>query len=373
MAGKSKIGMMAMTSLMLALTIALPAHGQHPKQDRPASHDRPAPQRQSAPRRENSRPARQDRSASRQNSRPTPYGGRMQSRPYPQQSRPSYPQARTPQRYGGGYPPSQQAARPPMTSRPTGPAYSQQNQYRTSGEVPHPPSQAQRQPNPPASYGQGRNVPRPPTTSRVPFSQTQGREVAHPPNEPTNRGQGQAAGYPQRPAQQEVPRPPQANSFTRDVPRPPASQRHGGDWLKSHRDLPLADQQKALQSDPQFRRLPAQQQQRLENRLQNFSTLPRDEQQRRLNRIETWEHLTPQQKQQARQLATQWQQMPQGRRQAMKTAIGDLRAMPPDQREQVLNSERFKGMFSDQERNMLRETTKLPLAPAQSVPRPPQQ
>jgi hypothetical protein len=31
-------------------------------------------------------------------------------------------------------------------------------------------------------------------------------------------------------------------------------------------------------------------------------------------------------------------------------------------------------MFSDQERNMLRETTKLPLAPAQTnVPRPPQE
>ena len=50
-----------------------------------------------------------------------------------------------------------------------------------------------------------------------------------------------------------------------------------------------------------------------------------------------------------------------------------LRAMPPDQRERVLESDRFKGTFSDQERNMLRETTKLPLAPAQTdVPRPPQ-
>ena len=49
----------------------------------------------------------------------------------------------------------------------------------------------------------------------------------------------------------------------------------------------------------------------------------------------------------------------------MKTAIGDLRSMPPDQRERVLESDRFKGMFSEQERNMLRETTKLPLAPSQ--------
>jgi hypothetical protein len=110
------------------------------------------------------------------------------------------------------------------------------------------------------------------------------------------------------------------------------------------------------------------------NRLNNFNSLPADEQQRRLNRIETWEHLTPQQKSQARQLASQWGQLSPQRKQMMRTAIGDLRAMPPDQRERVLESERFRGMFSDQERNMLRETTKLPLAPVRpSVPRPPQE
>ena len=38
--------------------------------------------------------------------------------------------------------------------------------------------------------------------------------------------------------------------------------------------------------------------------------------------------------------------------------------MPPDQREQVINSERFKGMFSDQERELMRGAARLPLAPA---------
>ena len=37
--------------------------------------------------------------------------------------------------------------------------------------------------------------------------------------------------------------------------------------------------------------------------------------------------------------------------------------MPPAQRDQVINSDRFKGMFSDQERDMMREATRLPLAP----------
>jgi hypothetical protein len=345
--GKSKTGIVAMASLMLALTLSLPAQGQRPK------HDRPSAQRQSAPRREAARPPRPERPVTREGARSAaPFRGGSQSRP-------GYPQPRTQERFGS-YPqgPSRQVARPPSAGRPVS-SYSQERAPERGGEVPRPPARGQTRPP-----GQAPG-----------FAQEQRR--------PSSIGQPQIGQpHPQGPAAfaggqgREVPRPPQAtNSLGREVPRPPlAGQHHGGDWLRTHRDLPLADQQKALQSDPQFRRLPAQQQQRLENRLQHFNSLPPQEQQRRLNRIETWEHLTPQQKTQARQLASQWQQLPQQRRQMMKTAIGDLRAMPPDQRERVLESERFKNMFSDQERGMLRDTTKLPLAPAQpGVPRPPQE
>ncbi len=82
-----------------------------------------------------------------------------------------------------------------------------------------------------------------------------------------------------------------------------------------------------------------------------------------LNRMETWEHLTPGQKAQARQIFGQMRQLPPERQRMVTTAIRDLRSMPPDQREQVINSERFKGMFSDQERSMMRDVTRLPLAP----------
>ena len=84
-----------------------------------------------------------------------------------------------------------------------------------------------------------------------------------------------------------------------------------------------------------------------------------------LNRMETWEHLTPQQKQEARQIFGQIRQLPPNRQRQVTTAIHDLRAMPPDQRERVINSDRFKSMFSDQERDMMRGATRLPLAPAE--------
>jgi hypothetical protein len=43
--------------------------------------------------------------------------------------------------------------------------------------------------------------------------------------------------------------------------------------------------------------------------------------------------------------------------------VRDLRAMPPQQREQIIDSNRFRGMFSPQERDIMRGATRLPLAP----------
>jgi Protein of unknown function (DUF3106) len=138
---------------------------------------------------------------------------------------------------------------------------------------------------------------------------------------------------------------------------------HAGDWLRRYKDLPPAEQERALQNDPAFRRLPPERQQLLRQRLQHFSSLPPQQQLRMLNRMETWEHLTPEQKQQARQIFGQFKQLPPDRQRMVTTAVRDLRAMPPAQRQQIIDSERFKSMFSDQEREMMREATRLPLAP----------
>jgi hypothetical protein len=141
---------------------------------------------------------------------------------------------------------------------------------------------------------------------------------------------------------------------------------HAGDWLRRYKDLPPAEQERALQNDPGFRRLPPEQQQRLRQRLQHFSSLPPQQQLRMLNRMETWEHLTPEQKQQALQTFRQMRQLPPDRQRMVRTAVRDLAAMPPDQRERVIDSGRFKGMFSDQERGIIRGAARLPLAPPEN-------
>lgn len=145
----------------------------------------------------------------------------------------------------------------------------------------------------------------------------------------------------------------------------PRQQGHAGDWLRQYKDLPADEQEKALDSDPAFRRLPPARQQVLRQRLQHFSSLPPQRQLQMLNRMETWEHLTPEQKQQARDIFKQMQQLPPDRQRMVRTAVRDLRTMPPDQRDRVIDSDRFKGMFSDHEREMMRGVTRLPLAPAE--------
>ena len=148
------------------------------------------------------------------------------------------------------------------------------------------------------------------------------------------------------------------------------AQGHAGDWLRRYKDLSPQEQESELQKDPAFHRLPKAQQERYLQRLQNFSNLPPQRQLQILNRMETWEHLTRDQKQEARQVWGQMKQLPPGRRRMVHTAIDDLRSMPADQRENVINSDRFKGMFSDQERGLMRDATRLPLAPPDSGDQP---
>jgi hypothetical protein len=147
-------------------------------------------------------------------------------------------------------------------------------------------------------------------------------------------------------------------------------QRHAGDWLRQYKDLAPDEQEQALQNDPDFKRLPPARQQKLRERLQNFSNLPPQRQLQILNRMDTWAHLTREQKQDARQIFKKMRQLPPDRRQMVHTKIDELRAMPADQRERLIDSDQFKATFSDQERQLMRDATRLPLAPPDSGDQP---
>lgn len=147
--------------------------------------------------------------------------------------------------------------------------------------------------------------------------------------------------------------------------QPPAQGHHSGQWLNQHREMPYDQQRRALENDPSFRRLPRERQQEFEHRLQRFNSLPPDRQQQVLRRMETWEHLTPQQKQDFRGVRRQFNGLPSDRRQAVRNAIESLRAMPPSARQHEIESGRFS-QFTPQERQLLDDASRLPLAPAQN-------
>src|SRR6476646_9277431 len=86
-----------------------------------------------------------------------------------------------------------------------------------------------------------------------------------------------------------------------------------GDWLQAHKDLPLDQQLKLLESDPKFKKLPADRQNALRERLKKFNSLPPDKRQQAFQRMEFLAKLTPQQRQQLRDANTQLQGLPPDR------------------------------------------------------------
>jgi hypothetical protein len=138
-----------------------------------------------------------------------------------------------------------------------------------------------------------------------------------------------------------------------------------GAWLNEHHDLPVQEQERVLRSDPSFARLPAQDQQRLVQQLHQVNQLSEEQRQRRLARAEIIEHLSPQERMQINLSARRWAALPLPRQALMKDAFRDLRSVPLDQRQTVLNSSRYQGVFSPEERGILSDMLRVePWQPA---------
>jgi len=149
-------------------------------------------------------------------------------------------------------------------------------------------------------------------------------------------------------------------------------QEHLGQWMDRHSNLPLADQQKALESEPGFKDLPPQTQQAMRNRLTQLNNMTPEQRRRVIEHTEVMEHLTPQQRQEVRGALAQFQGLPEDRRRLVSRAFRDLREMPQPQRQAILSSDRFRGQFSDQERstitNLLAVEPYLPVERANDTP-----
>lgn len=152
--------------------------------------------------------------------------------------------------------------------------------------------------------------------------------------------------------------PPQMHGQVRpgaSKPTQPQQQRqeHLSQWMERHSNLPLAQQQKALENEPGFRDLPIETQQRMRNSLTKLNNMSPEQRRRVLARTEAMEHLTPEQRQQVRGALGQLGGLPMDRRRLVARAFRDLREMPDPQRQAILNSDRFRSQFSDEERGTI--------------------
>ena len=76
-------------------------------------------------------------------------------------------------------------------------------------------------------------------------------------------------------------------------------------------------------------------------------------------RAEALERLSPQDRAQVSRSARTWATLPSDRQTAMRGAFRDLRGVPPDQRETVLNSNRYRNAFSPEERGVLSDMLRV--------------
>ncbi len=144
-----------------------------------------------------------------------------------------------------------------------------------------------------------------------------------------------------------------------------------GEWLQSHKDLPLDQQLKLLENDPKFKKLPPEQQNALRERLKKFNSLPPEKRAQALQRMEFLSKLSPQQRQELRSANEQLKGLPPERQVAVHTALRHLRQMPPAERQQVIQSDRFRSTFSDQEQKLISELAEMsPAAGATQSPQP---
>ncbi len=158
----------------------------------------------------------------------------------------------------------------------------------------------------------------------------------------------------------------------RPAPEPRARQQeHLGRWFEKNGNLPLAEQQKALEKEPGFKDLPPETQQRLRNQITQLNQMTPDQRRRTLEDTEAMERLTPAQRQQFAGAMQSYGTLPKDRRKAVAKAFRNLREMPPQQREATMNSDRFRNQFSDQERGTLSSLLTLqPYIPSMRSPDP---
>lgn len=108
-----------------------------------------------------------------------------------------------------------------------------------------------------------------------------------------------------------------------------------------------------LANNRRFQRLPTAQRRAIEARLQRFDRLPANERELLVQRYQLFSRLDPSRQSQARTMYREWSQLPRARRNRITQVVRRLRNSPPENRAEILQSERFAGMFDQEDREII--------------------
>ncbi len=126
-----------------------------------------------------------------------------------------------------------------------------------------------------------------------------------------------------------------------------------GKWLQEHTQLPPAEQEKALERDPEFQKLAPQRQERLRENLRRLNSMAPQQREKTIQRMVAIEQLPPEKRELLRTSMQQLRQLPEDRRKTVWKTYHNLRNMPPPARAQVMDSAQFKSTLDDNERSIL--------------------
>ena len=120
-------------------------------------------------------------------------------------------------------------------------------------------------------------------------------------------------------------------------------------WMEQHRNLPPAEQERALENDPGFRALTPPQQQRALNQLRRLQAMTPEQR----NRSWALLRMTPQQREQFDLAVQQYTELSPPRQLLVHRAFGALRRVPPPQRQAAMATYPPLRQFSPYERQVL--------------------
>jgi len=137
-------------------------------------------------------------------------------------------------------------------------------------------------------------------------------------------------------------------------------------FIERLRNLEPAEQERVLANNRRFREMSPAQQEEIRRRLRLWNGMTADQQRAIREREEIWRAMSPEQRRRVRQeILPRWQQLPVHRRQAILRRLHVLHDLSESERSARLGDERFLAGLNDEDRELLRELSRLRVGPAE--------